>query len=208
MAKLQESVCRLCRREGVKLFLKGERCFTSKCAIERRAYAPGQHGAIRKKLSTYGLQLREKQKVKRIYDIGEQQFRRYFAIATRFRGASGTVLLQLLERRLDNVVFRLGFASSRRAARQLVSHGHCFIDGKKVDRPSYLLKPGQDISLNGKMLENIYVQRALKLSETQGRVPWLEFNPEKLGGKFLRIPERNEIPIDVQEQLIVELYSK
>lgn len=208
MGNLQSSVCRLCRREGIKLFLKGERCNTSKCSLERRAYAPGQHGAVRKKLSTYGLQLREKQKVKRIYGVQERQFRRYFSIATRFRGASGTVLLQLLERRLDNIVYRLGFASSRRAARQLVTHGHIQVNGRRVDIPSYLVRPGQEITISNKQLQNLYVQRALKLAETQGRSPWLEFDADKVAGKLVRIPERHEIPLDVQEQLIVELYSK
>ncbi len=208
MGNLQSSVCRLCRREGIKLFLKGERCNTSKCSLERRAYAPGQHGAVRKKLSTYGLQLREKQKVKRIYGVLERQFRRYFSIATRFRGASGTVLLQLLERRLDNIVYRLGFASSRRAARQLVAHGHVQVNGRRVDIPSYLVRPGQEITISNKQLQNLYVQRALKLAETQGRSPWLEFDADKVAGKLVRIPERHEIPLDVQEQLIVELYSK
>lgn len=208
MGNLQSSVCRLCRREGIKLFLKGERCNTSKCSLERRAYAPGQHGAVRKKLSTYGLQLREKQKVKRIYGVQERQFRRYFSIATRFRGASGTVLLQLLERRLDNIVYRLGFASSRRAARQLVAHGHIQVNGRRVDIPSYLVRPGQEITISNKQLQNLYVQRALKLAETQGRSPWLEFDADKVAGKLVRIPERHEIPLDVQEQLIVELYSK
>ncbi|MCX7767261.1 MAG: 30S ribosomal protein S4, partial [Candidatus Sumerlaeia bacterium] len=167
-----------------------------------------QHGAVRKKLSTYGLQLREKQKVKRIYGVQERQFRRYFSIATRFRGASGTVLLQLLERRLDNIVYRLGFATSRRAARQLVAHGHIQVNGRRVDIPSYLVRPGQEITISSKKLQNLYVQRALKLAETQGRSPWLEFDADKVAGKLVRIPERHEIPLDVQEQLIVELYSK
>lgn len=208
MGRYNESVCRLCRREGVKLFIKGERCYSSKCAFERRSYAPGQHGAVRKKLSTYGIQLREKQKVKRIYGVMERQFRRYFEIADRYRGATGTVLLQLLERRLDNIVYRLGFASSRRHARQLIAHGHARVDGKKVDIPSYLVKPGQEITINGKMLDNLYVQRALKIAETRGRPSWLEFDPDKAIGKIVRIPERSEIPIDVNEQHIVELYSK
>ena len=192
----------------MKLLLKGERCNTSKCAIERRSFAPGQHGTTRKKLSTYGLQLREKQKVKRIYGVREKQFRRYFAIADRFRGATGTVLLQLLERRLDNLLYRMGFAASRVQARQLVTHGHVKVNGKKVDIASCIIRPGQEVSLADKIGENVQVQRALKLAESRGRLDWIEFNPEQTTAKIVRIPERNEIPLEVNEQLIVELYSK
>ena len=208
MGTFNESVCRLCRREGIKLFLKGERCYTSKCAIERRAYAPGQHGASRKKLSTYGLQLREKQKVKRIYGVRERQFRRYFFIADQFRGATGTVLLQLLERRLDNLVYRLGFATSRTQARQLITHGHVYLNGRRVDIPSCLVKPGQEITIGPKLQENTFVQRSLNLSDSKGRLTWLEFDTDKSVGRLVRIPDRNEIPLEVNEQLIVELYSK
>lgn len=208
MGRYTGSVCRLCRREGMKLFLKGERCHSSKCAMERRAYPPGQHGTVRRKLSTYGLQLREKQKVKRIYGVFERQLRRYFEIAERYRGPTGAILLQLLERRLDNTVYRLGFALSRRAARQLVSHGHVLVDGKKVDIASYLLRPGQEVTIKGKMFENPYIQHSIRLADSKGRAPWLEWNPETKSGRFVRVPERDEIPIEVNEQLIVELYSK
>lgn len=208
MGRFGESVCRLCRREGMKLFLKGERCYSSKCAFERRSYAPGQHGSSRKKLSTYGLQLREKQKVKRIYGVMERQFRRYFEIAERFRSATGTVLLQLLERRLDNVMYRSGFASSRRQARQLVTHGNVLVNGRKVDVPSFLVKPGHEVSVKPAFLDNVYVQRSLKLADTRGRVPWVEYDSDKSAAKFVRIPERDEIPFEVNEQLIVELFSK
>lgn len=208
MGTFNESVCRLCRREGMKLFLKGERCYTSKCAIDRRTYAPGQHGASRKKLSTYGLQLREKQKVKRIYGVKERQFRRYFVIADRFRGATGTVLLQLLERRLDNLVYRLGFASSRSQARQMITHGHVYLNGRRVDIPSCLVKPGQEITTGKKLHDNTFTQRSLNNAESKGRLSWLEFDTDKSLGKLVRIPERNEIPLEVNEQLIVELYSK
>ncbi len=208
MGKLKESVCRQCRREGTKLFLKGERCYTSKCGVERKAYAPGQHGSRRRKQSTYGLQLREKQKVKRIYGLRERQFSRYFDIAEKFRGATGTVLLQLLERRLDNLLFRLGLALSRAHARQLVTHGHVRINGKKVNIPSYLVRPGEEISVSDKSNQNVYVQRAVNIVESRGRLSWLEFDKDKNIGKVVHIPERDEIPLEVNEQLIVELYSK
>jgi len=208
VARYRGAVCRLCRREGVKLYLKGERCIGNKCAMERRAYAPGEHGQGRKKRSTYGIQLREKQKAKRIYGILERQFRRYFQLADRYRGMTGTILLQLLERRLDNLVYRLGFAPSRAAARQLIRHGHVRVNGRKVDIPSYLVKPGQEISLVEKMKENPLVKSGLELAEKRERLPWLSYSPETLSGRLLNVPARDEIPVDLNEQLIVELYSK
>jgi small subunit ribosomal protein S4 len=199
----------LCRREGTKLFLKGERCLTSKCAIERRNYAPGQHGQNRAKLSTYGLQLREKQKAKRIYGVLERQFRRYFALAERMRGVTGTVLLQLLERRLDNIVYRLGIASSRSQARQFVRHGHILINGRHVNIPSYLVKPGQEISVAGNAREFKLIRENVEAAQQRSTIlPWLEWNPEKLAGKLLAVPSREDIPTEINEQRIVELYSK
>lgn len=209
MGRYLDARCRLCRREGVKLFLKGERCITSKCAIERRKYAPGQHGQNRSKLSTYGLQLREKQKAKRIYGVLERQFRRYFAMAERMRGVTGTILLQLLERRLDNLVYRLGIASSRAQARQFVRHGHILVDGRRVTIPSYLAKPGQEISLAEKAREFKVIKDNLEeAAQKRTLLPWLEWNPERLTGRLLAVPSREDIPTDVNEQRIVELYSK
>jgi small subunit ribosomal protein S4 len=201
--------CRLCRREGTKLFLKGERCITSKCAIERRSYAPGQHGQNRVKLSTYGLQLREKQKAKRIYGVLERQFRRYFAMAERMRGVTGTVLLQLLERRLDNVVYRLGIAPSRSRARHFVRHGHIFVDGRRVAIPSYLVKPGQEISIADKARDFKIIRDNIEAAAQKAApLPWLEWNPERWTGRLLAVPAREDIPTLVNEQRIVELYSK
>lgn len=209
MARYHAAVCRLCRREGTKLYLKGERCFGQKCAVERQNYPPGQHGqSRRRKMSTYGLQLREKQKAKRIYGVLERQFRRYFETAERYRNVTGTVLLQLLERRLDSVVFRIGVASSRSAARQLIRHGHVRVNGRKVDIPSYLVKAGNEVAFSEKARSNPHVQAALALAERRGRVPWVDFSPETFEGRVTAIPEREDIPVDIKEQLIVELYSK
>lgn len=209
MARYRGSVCRLCRREGEKLYLKGERCFGNKCACERKQYVPGEHGqGRRRKPSTYGIQLREKQKAKRIYGILERQFRRYFKIADRYHGVTGTILLQLLERRLDNVLFRMGFAPSRTAARQIVRHGHVRVNDRKVDIPSYLVKPGQEIHLVQKMKENSTVQAGLAVAEKREPLPWLESSPDTLSGRLLHVPPREEIPLVLNEQLIVELYSK
>ncbi len=208
MARYTEAKCRLCRREGEKLFLKGTRCLSSKCAIDKRAYPPGQHGQARQKLSTYGQQLREKQKTKRIYGVLERQFRRYFFLADKYRGLPGTVLLQLLERRLDNVVYRLGIGASRNQARQFVRHGHVKVDGRRVDIPSYLLKAGQQISLHEGSETNILIVANLEIASGQSRLPWLEWNPESRTGRVLTIPSREDIPTAVNEQLIVELYSK
>lgn len=209
MARYTGAVCRLCRRERKKLYLKGERCYTSKCAVERRSYPPGQHGQSGgRKLSTYAMQLREKQKAKRIYGIFERQFRRYFQKADRWRGVTGTVLLQLLEGRLDNLVYRLGFASSRNSARQLVLHGHVLVDGEKVDIPSYSVSVGQEISIDEKARKSKFVQASLERLEKDGRLPWLEYKPESFSGRLLTVPAREDIPVDIQEQVIVELYSK
>ena len=208
MGRYTGPACRLCRREGLKLYLKGEKCYAASCAIEKRNYPPGQHSRSRGKTSTYRLQLREKQKIKRIYGIMERQFRRYFSIANKFRGVTGTILLQLLERRLDNVVYRLGFASSRHQARQLVRHGNILVDGKKNNIPSYLLRQGQTVSVVEPLRENVFVRNALEMTQVRGRMPWIEFNLNSWTGKFSYIPTREEIPLDVKEQLVVELYKK
>jgi small subunit ribosomal protein S4 len=203
-----KSVCRICRREGMKLFLKGVRCEREKCAFERRSYAPGQHGQKRHKDTEYGLQLREKQKVKRIYGILEKQFRRYFSIASRKKGVTGQTLLQLLEQRLDNTVYRLGFAESRRQARQIVSHGMVLVNGRKVDIPSYTLKSGDKISIREEFKDNVIVKRSLETLQKRGVPEWLEMDAGTFTGVFKKIPTKDEIALPVQEQLIVELYSK
>jgi len=203
-----QSVCRICRREGMKLYLKGTRCETEKCAFERRAYAPGQHGQKRKKDTEYGLQLREKQKVKRIYGVLEKQFRRYFSIASRKKGITGETLLQLLEQRLDNTVYRLGFAESRRQSRQVVRHGMILVNGKKVDIPSYSLKSGDKVSIKDGFKENVGVKRSLETLQKRGVPAWLEVDTTALSGVFKKVPTKDEIALPVQEQLIVELYSK
>jgi small subunit ribosomal protein S4 len=199
----------LCRREAMKLFLKGERCYTEKCAIEKRNFPPGQHGKTRKaKLAGYGLQLREKQKVKRIYGVLEDQFRRYFETADRTRGITGVTLLQLLERRLDNVVYRLGLATSRPQARQLVRHGHFLINGKKVDIPSYSLKPGDVVTVLGRSQKNPTIEHAMQEVKGRGIPEWLSFDAASISGRVVSMPTREQINLPVQEQLIVELYSK
>ncbi len=209
MARYIGAVCRLCRREGMKLFLKGERCYTEKCAIEKRNLPPGQHGKLRKaKLVGYGLQLREKQKVKRIYGVLENQFRRYFEMADRQRGITGETLLQLLERRLDNVVYRVGFATSRAQARQLVRHGHFAVNGKKVDVPSYSVKAGDVVAVRGGSGENATIQHAMEEVKGRGIPEWIAFDPGTLSGRIASLPTREQINLPVQEQLIVELYSK
>jgi small subunit ribosomal protein S4 len=207
MARYRDAKCRLCRREGMKLFLKGARCFTDKCAIERRNYPPGQHGLNRGKLTPYGVQLREKQKAKRIYGVLESQFRGYFEFAERQKGATGENLLKLLELRLDNVVYRLGFAASRREARQMVAHGHFQVNGRKVTVPSYLVKIGEVIQLrpNSKQVPRVDDN----LNAGRGQIPpWLEVEPEARRGTVRSVPLRDDIQIQVSEQLIVELYSK
>jgi len=207
MARYLDSKCRLCRREGTKLFLKGERCFSPKCPLEKKgAVAPGQHGLkMRRRLSEYGVQLREKQKAKRTYGVLERQFRRYFKKAFKKRGVTGEALLQLLESRLDNVVYRLGFVPSRSVARQLVRHGHILVDGKKVDIPSYQVKPGQVINLNPKAMKMEVVKKSL--AEKKKEIPsWLQ--KRAAVGKIIRLPTREEIGADIAEQLIVEYYSR
>ncbi len=207
MARYRAAVCRQCRREGIKLFLKGARCFTEKCAIERRNYPPGQHGLSRTKATNYGIQLREKQKAKRIYGVLETQFRRYFAMAERERGVTGENLLKLLERRLDNVVFRLSMAASRREARQMVGHGHIQVNGHKVSIPSYIVKVGEVVQLRptSKMQERVVDN----LGAGRGAVPaWLEVDANEKKGTVRGLPIREDIQIPVQEQLIVELFSK
>ena len=209
MARYTDAVCRLCRREGMKLFLKGERCYTEKCAIEKRNFPPGQHGKSRKaKLAGYGLQLREKQKVKRIYGVLEDQFRRYFEAADRQKGITGALLLQMLERRLDNVVYRLGFATSRPQARQLVRHGHFLINGKKVDIPSYSLKQGDVVTVLGRSQKNPTIEHAMQEVKGRGIPDWLSFDAASISGRVVSVPTREQINLPVQEQLIVELYSK
>jgi small subunit ribosomal protein S4 len=193
----------------MKLFLKGERCYTEKCAIEKRNMPPGQHGKMRKaKLLGYGLQLREKQKVKRIYGVLENQFRRYFEEAERQRGITGETLLQMLERRLDNVIYRLGLATSRPQARQLVRHGHFMVNGKKVDIPSYSVRAGDVVSVRSGSAENVSIQHAMEEVKGRGIPQWLEFDATKLSGRIASLPTREQINLPVQEQLIVELYSK
>jgi len=206
MARYTGAVCRLCRREGLKLFLKGDRCFTDKCAISRRAYAPGQHGQGRKKISNYGLQLREKQKAKRIYGVLEGQFRRYYEKAERQRGIAGENLLKLLEMRLDSVVYKLGYGNSRNEARQLVNHGHFLVNGKKVDIPSFGLKVNDVINVCDKSKAT---EKFKTFAENPKTLPsWIEGNAENFEAKIVSEPSRTEIDIPVNETLIVELYSK
>ena len=209
MARYIGPVCRLCRREGMKLFLKGERCYTEKCAIEKRNTPPGQHGRARKaKMVGYGVQLREKQKVKRIYGVLENQFRRYFETAERTRGITGETLLQLLERRLDNVVYRAGFSTSRAQARQLVRHGHFLVNGRKVDVPSYSVRAGDVVSVHQTSLENAAIAHAMEEVKGRGVPEWIAIDSTKLAGTISSLPTREQINLPVQEQLIVELYSK
>jgi small subunit ribosomal protein S4 len=208
LARYTDSVCRLCRREGLKLFLKGERCYTDKCAIERRNYPPGEHGQARSKFSEYAIQLREKQKVKRMYGLMEGQFRRYFELAERSRGITGETLLLLLEQRLDNMVFRMGFATSRAEARQLVRHGHFLVDGRKVDVPSYRLKPGQAVSVRERSRSVARIVEALEQAERRGVPEWLEMNREAFSARVKALPARADLTMPINEKLVVELYSK
>jgi len=209
MARYINAVCRLCRREGEKLFLKGTKCSTEKCPAAKRAYPPGQHGeSRRRKLSNYGLQLREKQKVKRIYGVLEKQFRRYFKIASKTKGVTGKVLLQLLERRLDNVIFRLGLAISRPQARQIVRHNQVFVNSKRVNIPSYLIDKDDIVQVKTKDKAKVKIKDNMELSKDRTVPSWLEFNANELSGKVIRLPEKEDIQQQIQEQLIVELYSK
>ena len=210
MARHREGVCRLCRREGQKLFLKGLRCFTEKCAIEKRNFVPGQHGQARRpKMVGYGIQLREKQKVKRTYGLLERQFRSYFEKAERAKGPTGSNLMVMLERRLDNVVYRAGLAGSRAQARQLVLHGHIRVQGHKVNIPSYLVKVGDDVVLKEKMHQNAMVLEARNLAQSQGVAPWLDIDREGCKARVVAMPRREDVQTPpMNEQLIVELYSK
>ena len=207
MSRYTGPVCRLCRREGTKLFLKGDRCYSEKCSVGRRAYPPGQHGQGRKKASEYGTQLREKQKLRRIYGIHEAQFARYFDMAERRRGITGENLLAILETRIDNVVYRLGMADSRAQARQLVRHGHFAVNGRKVSVPSYEMRPGDEISVRTGSRNLIHFKGI-----AEARVPsvpaWLSLGEDRLSGRVLSVPARDQVDLDIQERLIVELYSK
>ncbi len=209
MARYKQAVCRLCRREGMKLFLKGAKCFSDKCPVEKRNFAPGQHGKDRKaKVVGYGLQLREKQKTKRIYFTLEKQFRNYFEKAAKAKGVTGEALLQQLERRLDNVVYRLGFAISRRQARQLVRHGHVAVNGRKVNIPSFQVSPGNEIALREHTKKLPLVATAQEFTSHQPVPAWLEVDREGMKGRISALPKREDINLPVNEQLIVELYSK
>ncbi len=208
MARYIGSKCRLCRREGEKLFLKGEKCYTSKCAIENRPFPPGQHGQRRTRLSDYARQLREKQKLRRIYGVLENQFRLYYKEADRLKGSTGENLLQLLECRLDNVVYRMGFGASRTEARQLVRHNGITVNGKKVNIPSYNVQPGDVVAVAEKSKEQLRVKASVELAQQRGVAEWIDVDSKKLEGVFKAKPERSELPAEIQEQLVVELYSK
>jgi len=208
LARYRGALCRLCRRETEKLFLKGDRCFTEKCAVERRQYPPGQHGQRRGKLSDYGIQLREKQKVRKTYGVLEKQFRIYFKKAASAKGVTGEVLLQLLETRLDNVICRIGFAPNRISARQLVNHGHFLVNGKKVNIPSYVVKLGDVVHLREKSKKVVRILEALEGVARRGVPSWLELDKEQMKGLVKGLPSREDITIPIQENLIVELYSK
>ncbi len=202
-------VCRLCRREGIKLYLKGERCYSPKCAMERRPYPPGQHGQKRaKRPSDYAVRLREKQKLRRIYGISETQFRNLFEEASRRKGVTGTVFLGLLESRLDNVVHRLGFAVSRRQARQMVRHGHITVNGRRVDLPSYRVRPGDVVAVAEGSRNLDFIRQNLEAMKGRKAPPWLELDLEGMKGRFLRMPEREELNLPVNEQLVIEFYSR
>ena len=208
MGRYIGSVCRLCRREGNKLFLKGSRCFTEKCAIERRSYSPGQHGQARPRISEYQVQLREKQKLKRIYGLLERQFSGYFKKAARKKGITGENLLQLLERRIDNVVYRMGFCSSRKEARQMVNHGHFRVNGRKVDVASFLVKNGDVVELKTTSRQLPQVQASLTAAEGRGTPQWLELDKANFKGRVKSMPTKEDLTVPVNEQLVVELYSR
>ncbi len=208
MARYKDEQCRICRREGQKLFLKGSRCYSDKCSIARRNYAPGQNGQKKKKLSEYGTQLREKQKTKAYYGVNEKQFRRYFEMASQSRGKTGEVLLQILESRLDNVIYRLGYGSSRAQARMLVTHGTFEVNGEKVDIPSYLVKAGDVITVREVRKDNGTVKASVEENASRPVPAWLEKDAEKLSGKVVRLSAREEVDLPIEEHLIVELYSK
>ena len=208
MARYKDEQCRICRREGQKLFLKGSRCYSDKCSVTRRNYAPGDHGQKRAKLSEYGTQLREKQKTKAFYGVGEKQFRKYFEMAENKKGITGEQLLQILESRIDNVVYRAGFGASRAQARQLVNHGHFEVNGKKVDIASYLVKPGDVIAVRENKKDNKTIKENVEANHLKPVPDWIEKDDEKLQAKIVRLATREEVDIPVEEHLIVELYSK
>ncbi|MEZ4392129.1 MAG: 30S ribosomal protein S4 [Polyangiales bacterium] len=208
MARYIGPVCKLCRREGAKLFLKGDRCYTEKCAYDRRPYPPGQHGQARIKFTEYGLRLREKQKVRRVYGVLERQFRKYFSEADRTKGVTGENLLALLERRLDNVAFRLGFAATRSEARQLVLHQHVTVNGKRVNVPSYVVRVGDKIAVREKSREIARVKESVTGAERRGALTWLELDKANFTGTVKTLPVREEVGLDIKEQLIVEFYSR
>ncbi len=208
MARYIGPKCRLCRREGMKLFLKGEKCFTEKCPVEKRSYAPGQHGQARARQTDYGLQLREKQKLRRIYGVLERQFENYFKSAARHKGSTGEDLLTLLEQRLDNVVYRMGFGISRTEARQLVRHNAVRVNGRRVNVPSYLLRPNDVIELTSRAREQLRVKAAIEAAEQRGIPEWLEVDTKAMKGVFKRIPDRSDLPTEINESLVVALYSK
>lgn len=208
MARYTGAVCKLCRREGKKLFLKGDRCYTGKCAFDRRSYAPGQHGQSRKKSSEYGLQLRAKQTAKRYYGIQEGQFHKYFLMAERRQGMTGENLLRICESRLDNAIYLLGWASSRAEARQLVNHGHYKVNGKKVDIPSYLLKAGDVISIKEKSRDSEKIKAVIEANAARPVPEWIDKNADAFEGKIVKLPDRDQIAVPVEDHLIVELYSK
>ena len=208
MSRYKDEQCRICRREGQKLFLKGSRCYSDKCSVTRRNYAPGEHGQGKKKLSEYGTQLREKQKTKSFYGVGEKQFRKYFKMAENKKGITGENLLQILESRLDNVIYRVGFGSSRAQARQLVNHGHFNVNGVKTDIPSYLVKPGDVITVRENKKDSKTLKENVEANNARPIPEWLEKNNEKLEAKVLRLAAREDVDLPVEEHLIVELYSK
>lgn len=208
MARYTDAKCRLCRREGGKLFLKGEKCFTEKCPVEKRAYPPGQHGQRRSRPTDYGKQLREKQKLRRIYGVMERQFRNYYKEAARHKGSTGEGLLKLLERRLDNVVYRMGFGVSRSEARQLVRHNAVLVNGKRVNLPSYQVRPNDAIEIAGAAKEHLRIKAAVEAAEQRGIPEWLEVDTKAMKGVFKNAPERSELPSEINESLVVALYSK
>ncbi|MBD3347836.1 MAG: 30S ribosomal protein S4 [Candidatus Eisenbacteria bacterium] len=209
MATYHGPRCKLCRRQGMKLFLKGQRCSTDKCAVERRSYGPGQHGQRRRRRpSDYGIQLKEKQKARAIYGVLERQFKRYYKEADRQKGVTGENLMRLLERRLDNIVYRLGFAASRSAAREMIIHGHIEVNGRKVDIPSYLVKLGDEVGVRERSQSNLEVRMSVDAKSGVGTVEWLELDPKNFKGRILEMPSRDQIPSPVNEQLIVNFYSR
>ena len=208
MAKYCGAKCRLCRREGEKLFLKGEKCFSAKCPVQKRTTSPGQHGQRRGRITDYALQLREKQKLRRVYGVLEKQFRRYYGIASRQKGATGERLLQLLEGRLDNVVYRMGFGVSRSEARQLVRHSAINVNGRRINIPSYQVRPNDVVALVDGAKKQLRVQAALELAQQRGIPEWIDVDAKKMEGLFKATPERSDLPAEINEQLVVELYSK